>query len=222
MVKTNQLTDEIEDLWMRIAAIDGWVNIEKKEADGFTMLWGASSIRNTHRSFFSIPDYPCDLNAITTLFKERNIYYNLEWISGIKGDYAKASCRGNYFQVCADTEALALCKLLLAINPAPIAPSQVAIIDDDGEVERLRLTPDDFAKEIMSQIGIESDYRIELASDCKAFDITVPIPSRGFSAGMRFYDEDLDKSLEAVREDIKARLILHGLIESPVVEAEFV
>jgi hypothetical protein len=31
--------------------------------------------------------------------------------------------------------ALAMCKLLIAINPAPIAPLQVAIIDDDGEVE---------------------------------------------------------------------------------------
>jgi hypothetical protein len=28
-----------------------------------------------------------------------------------------------------------MCKLLLAINPAPIAPPNVAIIDDDGDVE---------------------------------------------------------------------------------------
>ena len=35
----------------------------------------------------------------------------------------------------AETPALALCKLLLAINPTPIAPPQVAIIVDDGETE---------------------------------------------------------------------------------------
>jgi hypothetical protein len=115
-IKTSELTNGIEDLWMRIAAIDGWIGIEKKEGMGFTMLWGKNSVRNQHRSYTSIPEYLSDLNAIATLFKERNIYYKLEWISGLKSNYAKASCRGGYFEVCADTESIAMCKLFLALQ----------------------------------------------------------------------------------------------------------
>lgn len=117
MFQTNQLTDEIEDLWKRIATIDGWINIEKKEGGGFIMFWGEQLIRNPKRSFFSVPDYPSDQNAIATLFKERNLYYQVAWMPS--RNCARAN--GIYdlekdVEVIGETEAIALCKLFLVLQ----------------------------------------------------------------------------------------------------------
>jgi len=113
MLRTDQLTKEIEDLWMRIAAIDGWQNIEKKEGGGFTMFWGKNSNPSPNKSYFSIPDYPCDLNAIITLFKERNLYYQVAWMP--TQQCARASDI-NDREFKGETEAITLCKLFLAIQ----------------------------------------------------------------------------------------------------------
>lgn len=112
-IKTSELTNEIEDLWMRIAAIDGWIDIEKKEGMGFTMLWGKNLNPAPHKSFFSVPEYPSDLNAITTLFKERNLYYQVAWMPSQNcaraHDIDDREFKGK-------TESIAMCKLFLALQ----------------------------------------------------------------------------------------------------------
>jgi hypothetical protein len=51
---------------------------------------------------------------------------------GYKPDYKDE--KGGFY-AWYDNLPLGLCKLLLAINPTPIAPPQVAIIDDDGNIK---------------------------------------------------------------------------------------
>ncbi len=117
MIQTNQLTNEIEDLWIKIAAIDGWTDIEKEEGGGFTMLWGKNLNPNPNKSYFSVPTYPTDLNAIASLFKERNLYYQVAWMPSRKCARANGTFDPEKdTEFTAPTEAIALCKLFLALQ----------------------------------------------------------------------------------------------------------
>jgi len=124
----------IEEINLKVAAIDGWTEIE---------LWNPSATNKTYIGTNAahpelgkfLPKYTESLDAIAWVFKQLEIHYKLQWIIGLKGNYAIAESRRSMYEFSGDTEAIALCKLLLAINPDPIAPPQVAIVDDDGEVE---------------------------------------------------------------------------------------
>ena len=116
MINVSQLTDEIENLWIRIATLDGWTDIEKKEVDGFVMFCGRNSTPKTERFFFSVPDYPFDQSAIALLFKEKSLYYQVAWMPTHEPcERARASDINDREFRC-ESEAIAMCKLFLSIQ----------------------------------------------------------------------------------------------------------
>jgi hypothetical protein len=79
-----------------------------------------------------IPNYVESLDAIVKVFD----CLDLDWNIGKDCDaYSLVNEGYDHRNAFGETPALALCNLLLKINPTPISPPQVAIIDDDGEIE---------------------------------------------------------------------------------------
>jgi hypothetical protein len=127
------IANETEQILLAVAKKAGWTDIK---------VWNPSAIR---KSFVGvnlahpelgvhIPDYTQSLDAIAWVFrKQLNIFYEVAWMP--TANCARANAVTG-LRVDAKTEALALCKLLLAINPDPIAPllkeEPIAVIDDGG------------------------------------------------------------------------------------------
>lgn len=130
----------IEEINLAVAAIAGWTEVE---------LWNPSATNKTYIGTNAAhpelgkfpPKYTESLDAIWKVFECLGIKdFQVTECSGIYGlekPYEALLCVNSHETLVqyATTPALALCRLLIAINPAPIAPPQVAIIDDDGEVE---------------------------------------------------------------------------------------
>jgi hypothetical protein len=117
-----------------VAEKAGWTEIEPWYSSGsFPDVLKGTNVAHPELGKF-VPKYVESLDAIWKVFE----------ILGLSPCLLKCQGEGYrdnpmYDAACllqsasAITPALALCKLLLAINPTPIAPRQVVIIDDDGE-----------------------------------------------------------------------------------------
>ena len=124
-----------QEINLAVAAIAGWTEIENWNTSATNKTYIGTNAAHPELGKF-IPNYVESLDAIVKVFKSLRICYRLVYLPAMhKTD---ASCRATNLvstvDHCSDNEALALCKLLLAINPDPIKPN-VAIIDDDGDVE---------------------------------------------------------------------------------------
>ena len=120
-----------EQINLAVAAIAGWTDIIvwQPERDLPVKTYQGTNPAHPECGTF-VPDYINDLNAIILLLESLNIYPVIDFTDDrvYYGEYI--------FDFSQEFEvALALCRLLIAINPTPIAPIQVAIIDDDGEIE---------------------------------------------------------------------------------------
>ncbi len=131
-----------EEINRAVATIAGWTEIE---------LWNTSALKKTYIGTNAthpelgkfIPNYVESLDAIVALLDQLDLNYEIMRYSKhdkVKRFFIVFQDRDPEFKDAEhpfypwhDNLSLGLCKLLLAINPAPIAPSQVAIIDDDGE-----------------------------------------------------------------------------------------
>lgn len=123
---TFELT-ELEQLNIDVAEIAGWENIEE---------WNPNpKARKPKRSFTGtnkghpelgvhIPDYVNDLNAIVSVFDA----FDLDW--NIGKDCNAYNCHGQgdgigIIEEYAETPAIALCKLLLELDPKPETKPEV-------------------------------------------------------------------------------------------------
>jgi hypothetical protein len=134
-----------EEINLAVAAIAGWTEIElwntrspfgleDKSPNPLRVYQGTNAAHPELGKF--IPKYVESLDAITWVFRALRIYYRVNYDPDLCGcEVASHAYTLSSHEALAETEPLALCKLLLLINPAPIAPPQVAIIDDDGEIE---------------------------------------------------------------------------------------
>jgi hypothetical protein len=131
-----------EEINLAVAAIAGWTEIEN---------WNTSATKKTYIGTHAahpelgkfIPKYTEGLDAIVALLDQLDLNYEIMRYSKhdkVKRFFIVFQDRNPEFKDAEhpfypwhDNLPLGLCKLLLAINPTPIAPPQVAIIDDDGE-----------------------------------------------------------------------------------------
>lgn len=118
---------ELEQLNLKVAAIAGWESVEIWNLNIAKKTFTGTNKKHPELGNF-VPDYTSDLNAITKVFRRLNLFYELAWMS--KSNLARANDI-NDREVKAETEAIALCKLLLRLaKPKP----DIQIIDDDGEI----------------------------------------------------------------------------------------
>jgi hypothetical protein len=123
-----------EEINRAVAAIAGWTEIENWNTSATKKTYiGTNATHPELRKF--IPNYVESLDAIVKVFESFKICYRLIYLPAMHGtgSACRATTLTSPIEYDALSPALALCKLLLAINPTPIAPPQVAIIDDDGE-----------------------------------------------------------------------------------------
>jgi hypothetical protein len=117
-----------EEINLAVATIAGWTSITEwnpsPKDDKPVKTWQVTNLAHPELGGF-IPDYANDLNAITLVFRKHlNIFYEVSWMPTQNRARANAVTG---FRVDAETEALALCKLLLVIVPNPIAPKATVI-----------------------------------------------------------------------------------------------
>lgn len=123
----------LEQLTLEVAARIGWENIRLWNDDPKTTITKKTFIgenkQHPELGIF-VPNYAENLDAITFVFRSFNLFYQLAWMS--KSNLARANDI-NDIEAKAETEAIALCKLLLRLAPKP--EPQVQIIDDDGGID---------------------------------------------------------------------------------------
>ncbi len=127
---------ELINLNSQVAEIAGWTDIK---------IWNPSALKKSYTGVnlahpelgVHIPNYVESIDAIALVFQ----HHQLNWDASVAWNgksYAKDYHFNKNYGAEAQNLALALCKLLLEINPDPIKPSpkpKVAVIDDDGEVD---------------------------------------------------------------------------------------
>jgi hypothetical protein len=117
MTKIDEIADPLLELNLAVAAIAGWENIQEWNPNPKTekpkKVFQGTNKKHPELGIF-VPDYTSDLNAITLVFRSLNIFYQLAWMS--KSNLARANDI-NDREVKAETEAIALCKLLLELTP---------------------------------------------------------------------------------------------------------
>lgn len=130
------------ELLERVAEIAGWTGVQEWQPDPKNprprKTYEGTNLAHPELGGF-VPNYVEDLNAIANVF----LLLKLQWDLVVAWDgraYASSNKIGqpDNTQV-ADTPALALCKLLVAINPDPIKPKV--------ECERCKAVPSDFQAE---------------------------------------------------------------------------
>jgi len=127
---------ELELLNLKVAAIAGWTDIEEWQPDPKNprtrKTFQGINLAHPELGRF-VPNYVEDLNAIALVFQ----YHQLNWEASVAWNgrsYAKDYHFNKNYGEEANSLAIALCKLLVSINPEPIKP-QVQVIDDDGEID---------------------------------------------------------------------------------------
>ena len=143
---TPELT-ELEQLNLKVAAIAGWTNIKpwntsrNQEVQPKNRMFVGTNKNHPELGIF-VPDYTSDLNAIVAVFKQFKVCYRFTYIPVMEG--LGAACRAttltrhsaNAADIYADTEAIALCKLLLELVPNLSKPEpEIQVIDDDSEID---------------------------------------------------------------------------------------
>jgi hypothetical protein len=118
-----------EEINRAVAAIAGWTEIENWNTSATNKTYIGTNAAHPELGKF-IPKYTESLDTIVKVFD----CLGLDWNTGKDCDaYSLVNEGYDHRNAFGETPAIALCKLLLAINPTPIAPPQIAIIDDDGE-----------------------------------------------------------------------------------------
>lgn len=138
-IEAMQAATKLELINLQVAAIAGWENIE---------IWNPHAIKKSYVGVnlshpelgIHIPNYVGSIDAIWEVFEYLSLkdfqVAECSGVDGIGGSYEALQCIGSH-EILAqygETPAIALCKLLLAINPEPITVG-IAVIDDDGEIE---------------------------------------------------------------------------------------
>jgi hypothetical protein len=111
------MTEDLEQINHAVAAIAGWTDIKEWEFSRKAKpIYQGRNLSQPESGIF-VPSYASDLNAITKAFDllglDWNIGQDCEAYSLIGGECTDAH---------GETPAIALCKLLLAINPEPLKP----------------------------------------------------------------------------------------------------
>jgi hypothetical protein len=124
------MTDELIELNLKVAKIAGWTNIE---------IWNPHAIKKSYVGTnlahpelgIHIPKYVESIDAIVAVFD----FLGLDW--NIGKDCDAYSFVDNKLNVNAfgETPAIALCKLLVAINPEPIKPLPISEKEEVKEDE---------------------------------------------------------------------------------------
>lgn len=115
--------NETEQINLAIAAIAGWTNIEIWNEKATRKTWTGTNLAHPELGRF-IPNYVDSLDAIKQVFDHLKLGWTLTSLgcasNGIIGAYASSP-------------AIAMCKLLLEINPEPIKPeseqAQTSIVE---------------------------------------------------------------------------------------------
>ena len=122
--------DPLLELNLKVAAIAGWENIQEwNPSHKPRKVFQGTNKKHPELGIF-VPDYVRDLNAIVTALN----MLGLNWLVNHHGFALHLNTCDNPFLVESHGEspAIALCKLLLELTPDP---SDVKIIDEDGEVD---------------------------------------------------------------------------------------
>ena len=120
--------DPLLELNLKVAAIAGWENIQEwNPSHKPRKVFQGTNKKHPELGIF-VPDYTSDLNAITKAFD----LLGLDWNIGKDCDAYNLIGSKLNMNAFGETPAIALCKLLLELT---LDPSDVKIIDDDGEVD---------------------------------------------------------------------------------------
>ncbi len=137
-VETEAIADPLLELKLKVAAIDGWENIhEWNPSHKPRKVFQGTNKKHPELGIF-IPDYTSDLNAIVSVFVRRmgalGCHFQLDFMpSEYYSPPSKPFLAAGFgHHVYDESPAIALCKLLLELTPDP---SDVKIIDDDGDVD---------------------------------------------------------------------------------------
>lgn len=146
-IEAMQAATKLELINLQVAEKAGWTDIK---------VWNPHAIKKSYVGVnldhpelgIHIPNYVESIDAIAWVFNKLEIPWSLTNYGKFasandieKREYSKEdlSWVGNsHDSGVSDSPAIALCNLLLAINPPPITPRrqvEVKIIDDDGEIE---------------------------------------------------------------------------------------
>jgi len=134
-IEAMQAATKLELINRQVMEIAGWENIE---------IWNPHAIKKSYVGVnlshpelgIHIPNYVGSIDAIAKVFIDKKIPYHLGYAPLLDEGHFAAS--GLISSGCTKSPAIALCNLLLAINPPPVTPrrqAEVKIIDDDGEIE---------------------------------------------------------------------------------------
>lgn len=114
----NDLT-ELEQLNLKVAAIAGWTDIEVWQPDRNLPIKTFQGENKAHPELGKfVPKYVESIDAIVSVFALHNINWNVD-----SNDCAYSL--DPYVETLGDTPAIALCKLLIELNPKPIAKAEV-------------------------------------------------------------------------------------------------
>lgn len=126
----------LEQLNLDVAAIAGWENIEEWNPNPKTRK-PKKTFTGTNKKHpelgVHIPDYTSDLNAIAFVFRViLKIYYRVSYDPVLRIAHAFSLTEHDAH---GETEAIALCKLLLELAPTLPKSEEVQVIDDDGDID---------------------------------------------------------------------------------------
>jgi hypothetical protein len=119
-----------EEINLAIAAIHGYTQIDVWNQFALKVTYQGTNEAHPELGKF-VPKYVESLDAIANVFRALQLDYKLQWSSGV--NYAIAEYVNDDYESIyqsGSTEALALCKLLLVINPDPIKPKVKADVFD--------------------------------------------------------------------------------------------
>lgn len=119
-----QQVDNLTELNLKVAAIAGWTDITVWQPERNLAIKTYEGVNKASPEIGSfVPNYAEDLNAIFALFKLLSIEFHLtNEHQVVSHNYFQASSlqKESWIKSLGETPAIALCKLLIAINPQPI------------------------------------------------------------------------------------------------------
>lgn len=115
----NASDQEIELLNRKVAAIAGWTDIKVWDSKNPKKTLIGTNLAHPEMGIF-VPNYVGSLDAIAKVLNQ----FKINWTVSADGDSFSLleGKKGLDHETCGATPAIALCKLLIAINPEPIKP----------------------------------------------------------------------------------------------------
>ena len=113
---------ELEQLNLKVAAIAGWTDIEVWQPDRNLKIKTFQGENKTHPELGKfVPKYVESIDAIAPVIA----YFGYEWSIASDGDAFITCGQELVAEICEKTPAIALCKLLLELNPKPETKPEV-------------------------------------------------------------------------------------------------